>query len=138
MSERGGGGGRNRRLSPRFSAVLACEIRLPEGEQGSNLLFPGETILARTRDVSASGLGVVAPAIYLGYDCIVDQGRTLQVTLRLPPGAVTMKATAVHYVRQDRGGEETSYLIGLRIEEMSAAEAALYMDYLGVLSRAGV
>ncbi len=135
MSEQGsGGGGRNRRLWPRFSVGLACEISLPEGEQSSVLLFPGERIGARTRDVSAQGLGVVAPTIYLGYDCLVDQGRTLRVTLSLPAGPVEMTATAAHYLRQDAGGGESSYLIGLRITGMADEDRRLYDDFLNGLA----
>jgi hypothetical protein len=138
MSEQGSGvgGGRNRRLWPRYNVGLVCEISLPEGEQSSVLLFPGEKIGARTRDVSAQGLGVVAPTIYLGYDCLVDQGRTLRITLRLPTGPVEMSATAAHYLRQDTGGGESSYFIGLHITGMGEEDRALYDDFLGGLTAA--
>ncbi len=133
MNEQGGGG-RERRLSPRFSASLTCEISLSEEDQGLNLLFPGEIISARTRDVSVSGLGIVAPTIYLGYICIVDQGRILQISLDLPDSVVTIKATPVHYIRQDKEGEESIYLIGLSINEINEQDASLYHEYLSVLS----
>lgn len=135
MSERGsGGGGRERRLSPRFSVGLDCEISLPEGERSSNLLFPDEKISARTRDLSATGLGVDAPTIYLGYDCIVDQGRTIQIALDLPSRTITMQATSAHYLRQDSVRSEASYVIGLSIIHMSDDDRAIYNAYLSGLS----
>ena len=135
MSERGSGGGRERRLQPRFNASLGCQISLPDEERSSGVLFPDARIAARTRDLSESGLGVVAPTIYVGYDCVVDQGRTLLVSLRLPSGAnVELKATAAHYVRLDDSGGESSYLIGLSITAMDAGARARYLDFLRELS----
>jgi len=135
MSERGsGGGGRERRLSPRFNASLGCQISLPDEERSSGVLFPDARITGRTRDLSESGLGVIAPTIYAGYDCVVDRGRTLLVSLRLPSGNVELKATAAHYIRLDDSGGESSYLIGLSITEMDAGSRARYLDFLKELS----
>jgi hypothetical protein len=128
-------GGRERRLSPRFDASLDCEITLPEEERSSDLLFPGANLRGRTRDVSLSGIGLVVPSIYIGYDCIIDQGRTLVVTLATPSGVVTMRATSVHYIRQDTAGAvEPTYLLGLRITGMSDAARSTYTGLLKQLS----
>jgi hypothetical protein len=124
--------GAERRLKPRFSASLPCSIELTEGE--SDILFPNEKLECHTRDVSESGVGVAAPSIYLGYTCIVDEERALNVRLELPNGAVEMEATAAHYLRNDEGGAEAIYLIGLRISAMSDEHRALYAAYLDTLS----
>ena len=134
MNERGSVGGRERRLSPRYTVSLGCQINLPDEERSSGVLFPDARIAGRTRDLSERGLGVVAPTIYVGYDCVVDQGRTLLVSLRLPSGDVELKATAAHYVRLDDSGGESSYLIGLSITEMDAGPRARYLDFLRELS----
>jgi c-di-GMP-binding flagellar brake protein YcgR len=132
------GGGRERRQSPRFDASLDCEITLPEEERSSGLLFPGASLRGRTRDVSLTGLGLVVPSIYIGYDCVIDQGRTLVVVLLTTPvGDIRMLATAVHYVRRDAGREdedEARYLLGLRIIEMSDEARAVYERLLAALS----
>ena len=138
MSERGSGGGRERRLQPRFNASLGCQISLPDEERSSGVLFPDASITGRTRDLSERGLGVVAPTIYVGYDCVVDQGRTLLVSLRLPSGAaVELKATAAHYVRLDDSGGESSYLIGLSITGMDDDNRSRYADLLAELAGPG-
>lgn len=137
MSEEGGG--RERRLSPRFDASLDCEITLPEEERSSGLLFPGASLRGRTRDVSLTGLGLVVPSVYVGYDCVIDQGRTLVVVLLTTPvGDIRMLATTVHYVRHDAGREdEARYLLGLRITEMGDEDRALYASLLDGLGAAG-
>ena len=126
--------GKERRLKPRFGASLPCSVALADEER--DLLFPGEKLDCRTRDLSESGVGVVAGSIYLGYTCIVDEGRALAVTVELPEGAVSMEATPAHYLRLDSGGAEASYLIGLRITAMSDGHRALYAAQLDALGKA--
>src|SRR5947209_10973660 len=114
--------GKERRLKPRFGATLPCSVALAEAER--DILFPGEKLDCRTRDLSESGVGVVAHSIYLGYTCILDEGRSLLVTVELPEGAVEMEATPAHYLRLDSDSGEASYLIGLRITSMSDGHRA--------------
>jgi|ERR1051325_3008830 hypothetical protein len=125
--------GRERRLKPRFAAEVTCTVALTDAEH--NMLFPNEKLHCRTRDVSESGLGLVANSIYLGYTCVVDEGRTLLVTLELPAGLVQMEATAAHYLRLDAGSRDATYLIGLRISSMSGEGRETYAGYLEELSR---
>jgi hypothetical protein len=126
--------GKERRLKPRFGASLPCSVALAEAER--DLLFPGERLDCRTRDLSESGVGLVAPSIYLGYTCIVDEGRALSVRVELPEGTVSMEATPAHYLRLDSGAGPASYLVGLRITSMSEEDRALYLAQLEALSRA--
>lgn len=123
--------GKERRLKPRFNVSLPCAITLPEGEAG--ILFPDAALRCRTRDLSETGVGLVASSIYLGYTCVVDEGRPLLLELELPAGPIEVLTTAAHYLRLDRAGEESSYLIGLRISEMSDSAGALFADYLASL-----
>lgn len=126
--------GKDRRRKPRFIANLSCSVTLIEEER--DILFPNEKLECRTRDLSESGVGLDAPSIYLGYTCIVDEGRAVQVLLELPKGVIEMQATAAHYLRNDVGNPEAAYLIGLRIATMSDEHRALYVDYLDELERA--
>jgi hypothetical protein len=128
-------GGRERRLSPRFEVALDCRIALPDSERSSGLLFPDATLSARTRDLSETGMGLAAPSIYVGYDCVVDAGRTLLVTLEAPGGSIEMRATAVHYTRLDAGAGEVSYSVGLLISGMTDENRARYAELLRQLDR---
>ena len=122
--------GKERRLKPRFNAELPCDLT-PGGAQ---LLNPDDRLECRTRDLSETGVGVVAGSIYVGYTCVVDEGRALQLRLALPAGEIVMEATAAHYIRLDSGGETPTYHIGLRIASMSDEDRAVYQNYLEELS----
>jgi hypothetical protein len=122
--------GQERRLKPRFNAELPCDLAPGDAE----LLNPDDRLECRTRDLSETGVGVVAGSIYAGYACVVDEGRALRLRLALPAGEIGMEATAAHYIRLDSDADNPVYLIGLRITSMSEAERALYDDYLEELS----
>ncbi|HEX8852632.1 MAG TPA: PilZ domain-containing protein [Pyrinomonadaceae bacterium] len=125
--------GRERRQSPRFGVSLRCAVSLPAEDE--DLLFPQARLEGRTRDVSESGLGVVLDSIYLGFACVVDEGRALRLVLSLPSGTVEMQATPAHYIRLDERGEQTSYLVGLRITSAAEADRARYAEYLSTLDK---
>ncbi len=126
-----GQSGKERRLKPRFNAELPCDLA-PGGDQ---LFSPDDRLECRTRDLSESGVGVIASSIYVGYTCVVDEGRALSLRLALPAGEIEMEATAAHYLRLDRRAGEPSYLIGLRITSMTDEHRALYQGFLEELSR---
>lgn len=126
--------GAERRLKPRFNVSLPCTVALPEGDR--DLLFPDAVLRCHTRDLSETGVGLEATTIYLGYACIVDEGRPLLLELELPAGRVEMLTTSAHYLRLDRAGEDATYLIGLRITEMSDSARALFNTYLYSLAAA--
>ena len=123
--------GKERRRKPRFNAELPCDL----APGGAELLNPDDRLECRTRDLSETGVGVVAGSIYVGYTCVVDEGRALHVRLALPAGEIEMEATSAHYLRLDSGSGEPVYLIGLRITSMANEDRALYQSYLEELSR---
>lgn len=121
--------GKERRRKPRFNAELPCDVAPGDTD------FLDERLECRTRDLSETGIGVVAGSIYVGYTCVVDEGRSLLVRLVLPSGEIALEATAAHYLRLDKGGREPSYLIGLRITSMSDDARASYTRCLEELSK---
>jgi hypothetical protein len=123
--------GKERRLKPRYNAELPCD--LSPGDP--HLHSPDDRLECRTRDLSESGVGVVAGSIYVGYTCLVDEGSALRLRLALPRGEIEMEATSAHYLRLDSGGEHPAYLIGLRISSMTDEARSLYLNYLDELSR---
>ncbi len=123
--------GKERRRKPRFNAELPCDVAPGDAD----LLFPGERLECLTRDLSETGVGIVAGSIYVGYVCVVDEGRRLRLRLVLPSGEIELETTTAHYLRLDKGGAEPNYLIGLRITSISNEAGARYMRYLEELSR---
>lgn len=124
--------GRERRLKPRYHASLPCTLALPENER--DILFPRERLECRTRDLSESGIGLNTPSIYLGYVCIVDEERTLELSIDLPDATVRMKTTAAHYLRTSGEDDEPNYIVGLRISEMEDADRAAFASFLEELA----
>ncbi|HZI20568.1 MAG TPA: PilZ domain-containing protein [Pyrinomonadaceae bacterium] len=125
--------GRERRLKPRYNTTLPCSLALPRDER--DILFPREEMECRTRDLSESGVGLHVTSIYLGYACVLDEGRTLELSIELPAATVRMTGTTAHYLRTG-GGEEGSYVVGLRILSMSERDRAAYLSYLEALASA--
>ena len=123
--------GKERRLKPRFNAELPCDLAPGDAQ----LLNPDDRLECLTRDLSETGVGVVAHSIYVGYICVVDEGGALRLRLALPPGAIEMEATAAHYIRLDSDADNPVYLIGLRITSMSEEARAIYNNYLDELSK---
>jgi hypothetical protein len=127
--------GRDRRLKPRFSAALRGTLSLPPEDR--DILFPHVQLQCRTRDLSESGIGLLAPSIYLGYTCVVDEGRPLELTLELPAGVVvTLQVASAHYVRLGTDAAESSYLIGLRLVEPEGEHLKRFKQYLASLESA--
>jgi len=122
--------GKERRLKPRFNAELPCDL----APGGAQLLNPDDRLECRTRDLSETGVGVVAGSIYVGYTCVVDEGRALRLRLALPAGEIEMEATSAHYLRLDSGAGDPVYLIGLQITSMSDEDRRAYQNYLEELS----
>ena len=122
--------GKERRLKPRYNAELPCDLSPGDAELHS----PDDRLECRTRDLSESGIGLTAGSIYVGYTCVVDEGRALRLRLALPAGEIEMEATSAHYLRLDSGAGEPTYLLGLRISSMSEEDWTLYRDYLEELS----
>ncbi len=128
--------GRERRLKPRYSAALRCTLSLPP--EGRDILFPNAQLDCRTRDLSESGIGIVADSIYLGYTCVVDEGRALELALELPAEVVvTLRVASAHYLRLDRDEVEASYLIGLRVLDIAGVDFARFTQYLVSLESSG-
>ena len=126
--------GRERRLKPRYHASLFCALALSAEER--DILFPDARLECRTRDLSESGIGLIAPSIYLGYTCIVDEGRLLRLELDTGAEVIELDVTSAHYLRLDDTEENASYLIGLRIAEKAGGSFAKYLEYLNALRAA--
>jgi hypothetical protein len=126
--------GRERRLKPRYNASLPCSLALPAAER--DILFPRERLEGRTRDLSESGIGLLVTSIYLGYACVLDEGRMLELSIELPETTVRVTATTAHYLRTGEGDAEGSYVVGLRILSMSEADRAAFLAFLDALASA--
>lgn len=83
-------------------------------------------------DVSATGLALIVPAIRIGEHYLAGSDRQLHVKLELPSGPVEMKVASVRYESLE---DESGYLIGARILEMSDTDRTSFEKYLAKVMR---
>ena len=128
----------NRRAAPRYTthleAALILSISLSEGGKKSDAGGPALKLAGYTRDISESGLALIVPAIHIGGQYLTNQGRTLDITLKLPTGPIQLQATPVRYSPLEEDAKDTGYVIGVRITQMGERDRARYKDYLDKLT----
>lgn len=120
----------NRRRSRRVRVRLTCTISLTDPRITSNGGRRLPTINGHTLDVSSTGLALIVPAIRIGEHYLAGADRKLHVKLELPTGSVQMKVAPVRYESLEESREESGYLIGARITEMSDQDRTSYNSYV--------
>ena len=85
-----------------------------------------------TLDVSTTGLALVVPAIRIGEHYLAGADRKLHLKLELPNGPVEMTVASVRYEGLE---DDSGYLIGTRILEMSDADRASFEKYVSKVVR---
>jgi hypothetical protein len=115
----------DRRGAPRVSVRLPFSISI----QGTNGNGGRERLLeGYTRDVSASGLGLIVHTVRIDSYYIFVDGHPRKLILRLPDGPVTM---LVLPVRSERLGDTgAGYLIGAQITAIDEEDRRRYLEYL--------
>ena len=126
----------NRRRSRRVRARLTFTLSLSDPRAGTNGARRLPSLDGHTHDVSTTGLALIVPAIRIGEHYLAGTDRKLYVKLELPTGPVEMKVTPVRYESLE---DDSGYLIGVRISEMSAADRVSFEKYVAkVLTRQAV
>lgn len=120
----------NRRRSRRVRAHLTFALSLADRRSGPNGSRRLPTLDGHTLDVSSTGLALIVPAIRIGEHYLAGADRKLHVKLELPTGPVEMKVATVRYESLEESHEETGYLIGARITEMSDQDRGTYDKYI--------
>lgn len=117
------------RKSPRRRpAAVTTQFRVVSGAKTSRY------VEARTRDLSASGLAIESSTIRVdgmhAYDSMDMVTPTrLDIVLGLPSGHVTIIGETVRYDATPTG----TYLLGIRIVEISDEDRRRYIDFLASL-----
>lgn len=122
----------NRRRSRRVRARLSFTLSLSDPRVSSNGARRLPTLDGHTLDVSTTGLALVVPAIRIGEHYLAGADRKLHVKLELPSGPVEMKVETVRYESLE---DDTGYLIGARILELSDTDRVSFEKYIGKVMR---
>jgi hypothetical protein len=93
------------------------------------------TLDGYTLDVSVTGLALIVPAIRIGEHYLAGADRKLHVKLELPSGPIEMKVATVRYESLE---DDTGYLIGARIVEISASDRATFEKYVASVIKAAI
>jgi c-di-GMP-binding flagellar brake protein YcgR len=124
----------DRRRAARFAARLPVTVSLDEPNEAT---AREHALAGHTRDVSATGLAIILPAIRVGGRYLAGEGRTIRVALVLPTSTIRLRAAPVRYERLDDVTDETGYLVGAHITEMSDEDRARFVEYLHKLRKNG-
>jgi hypothetical protein len=91
------------------------------------------SLVGHTLDISASGVALIVPAIRIGEHYLVGYDRRLHLKLELPGSPVEMTLAPVRYESLEEDEEETGYVIGARINEISDEHRKVFEGYLSTL-----
>jgi hypothetical protein len=108
-------------------ARLSFTLSLSDPRVSSNGVRRLPTLDGHTLDVSTTGLALIVPAIRIGEHYLAGGDRKLHVKLELPSGPVEMKMAAVRYESLE---DDTGYLIGARILELSDTDRVSFEKYV--------
>ena len=117
----------NRRHSKRVCARLNFTLSLSDPRVSSNGARRLPTLNGHTLDVSSTGLALIVPAIRIGEHYLAGSDRRLHIKLELPSGPIELKVASVRYESLE---DESGYLIGARIIEMSDPDRASFEKYV--------
>ncbi|HEX3250684.1 MAG TPA: PilZ domain-containing protein [Pyrinomonadaceae bacterium] len=121
----------NRRHSKRVRARLKFTLSLSDPRVSTNGARRLPTLDGHTLDVSTTGLALIVPAIRIGEHYLAGSDRKLHIKLELPSGPVELKVASVRYESLE---DESGYLIGARIIEMSDADRSNFEKYVSTLT----
>ena len=126
------------RRGARYAARIPFNVSVadPKRAGGAAGAKPAAFLAGRTRDLGEDDLNLVVPSIRIGSDYITVKDNKLSITLELPSGTVSLIATPARF--EQLGGESAGegYLVGVRIEEMSAPDHERYVQHLRTLPHA--
>ena len=123
----------NRRHSKRVQVRLTFTLSISDTRVASNGSRRLPALNGHTLDISRTGLALIVPAIRIGEHYLAGADRKLHVKLDLPTGPVEMKVATVRYESLEESREETGYLIGARIAEMSDQDRGSFESYVAKL-----
>jgi hypothetical protein len=117
----------NRRRDRRVRTRLKFTLSLSDPKVSSNGARRLPALDGYTLDISTTGIALIVPAIRIGEHYLAGSERKLFVRLELPTGPVEMKVATVRYEGLE---DDSGYLIGARILEMTDVDRANFKKYV--------
>src|SRR5258705_1800432 len=123
----------NRRGHKRAPVRLKFTLSLADPRTSSNGQRRLPSLVGHTLDISSTGVALIVPAIRIGEHYLVANDRRLHLKLELPGSPVAMTLSPVRSERLEEDKEETGYVIGARITEISDEHRKHFERYLNTL-----
>lgn len=130
-----------RRESPRHQAKLKARLLFSvllvdsRGPQEGSAPQHSLNLVGQTRDISATGLGLIIPVARIDERYLAGEESSLRVELYLPTGPIEIRARPVRCTRLSETEEQSifaeGYLIGAQITEVS--DRSRFLAYLKTL-----
>ncbi len=124
----------NRRNARRYRRSVSFNVSLFDPKLSREQLEHAPYLEGTTLDLSASGLGLIVPAIRINDRYLTAPDQILHLLLKVPSGQIEMRVAPVRYEQLDREGAADGYLIGVRIADMSDDARARFEEYLKELT----
>ena len=124
----------NRRYVRRYRRSVSFNVSLFDPKLSREQLEHARYLEGTTLDLSASGLGLIVPAIRINDRYLTAPDQVLHLMLEFPTGPVEMRVAPARYEQLDREGVAGGYLIGVRIADMSGDDRARFDAYLQSLT----
>jgi c-di-GMP-binding flagellar brake protein YcgR len=123
-----------RRVAPRHTTRLRCRLLFPATETAEGVRRPAvPPLVGYTRDISASGLGVIVAGIRGTHVHLTDLDSVVLVELDLPSGQIEVRTSPARVERLAGDGADTGYLVGLRITKINESLLPRFEQYLYAL-----
>lgn len=120
----------NRRRAKRAEARIPFTLSLDDPRVNRNGFRRLPPLQGHTLDLSFTGIALVVPAIRIGGHYLAGTERRLYLKLELPDGTADLTLIPVRYESLEEDPQETGYVIGTRIEEISDADRARLNTYV--------
>jgi hypothetical protein len=115
-----------RRRARRAAVSLPVTVSLVPFPLRSNGYRRQTSVEGYTLDISATGLGLILPAIRIRDSYLTGEDRKLWLKLELPDDPVEMQVQPVRYESLEGEG----YLVGVHIKEISEEHQAAYVHHI--------
>jgi DNA-binding response OmpR family regulator len=129
----------DRRVAVRHSVQRAARLMFtsaPSDPSSGDSVQPTPAIIGHTRDISATGLGLVVPGVHDSDTKFFGVREPLRIFLSLPLAMIDVEVSPVRYEWLGERGGKRSYLIGAHITGMSEDDSAHFNEYLGQVASA--
>jgi hypothetical protein len=117
----------NRRRAPRYRTRLSVRISPVQAARPTRVLGTERNALyGYTRDISATGLALILPAIRINNIYLTGEDRSIEVLIEHESEPIVIYGVAARYEKLEEDDADKGYLVGVKIVEMSADDRERY------------